>query len=430
MNFLYNMMQHFRTMQRMQRNIEEIEIVNRNALGIVDYAEGPIEDWISRPESCMLSGGFTINRVRALVQLAQYAQNENRPTVIFTQDNRALQSMFFDHFGPRCRIFNQDVTTYEPFAGMTHNNIINMVSSMEPDSKGPPFDLLAYVDAVWHYAEARKLRFSLRLLAKLSVSKLLQCVMQDEAQGLLSSSTADMLRNFLLPIQHAESAITATICRLFSAMESLLIPQTAPAAGTSITQAFQQGTSVVVINLPTHPQAAWAHALLLQDLSQAIQFTPLVVLDEVSIAGSLPLQRLVKMSSCFNLCISGKDTASMLGNEELFRTYVGTVSLFLIGIHTNAHSAAFISALFGNYNQRDVNTSETRSTHPYPQPGGLNIIPYRGTGHNESYSTSVRQEARVRPDELMTMPQQGLYVLGRYPGMQPGEIIRTICTDN
>ena len=148
---------------KIKKNIKQIYANNNERRNIIEYQPCQLEDFFNPQEALgglVVSGGNNELRLKAIVTMAICAYNKGIPVVFIHENNSMLEGMLQQTFMTtnNCHILNQVNDIYDPFVGLSDEQIHNFVIKSASNEHQIKADGKYYLDGISRFIRSKKIQ--------------------------------------------------------------------------------------------------------------------------------------------------------------------------------------------------------------------------------------------------------------------------------
>ncbi|HZK18490.1 MAG TPA: hypothetical protein VFD15_04170 [Clostridia bacterium] len=392
------------------RNINKNNLAGRN---ITVYRPSEIEAFFDPREpvgNTVISGGNVENRARATVAACLCAFHNKIPVLILHETNNLLEHKINYTFqaSNKMAIVNSNNPIYDPLWGLTQQEIAYMVMNCAPKGYEIKPSGRQYIEGIAEFINCKGAPVCSDMFIRCPHSTLLDRVDKASQQGSLPTSQAQRIRNLLMQGQSERASIEAFFSQFDYQGRYLIADRTNRDRSVNIKQ-ITDSCGLLMLDIQSSTNTVLLNVIVdeIQDVL-AEGKNLLLVLDNINLASNQMLERLMKAQTTRCLTVmSSLDVYAALGsNAPLFATITGMAQKCIIYNHQSGISCEKWSNVFGYYDKgivsQNLGSSRNAQEHSY------------GTTH--SINVSMGKEYRVKPQEIIAMSQNEVFVLDRQSG--------------
>jgi len=399
--------------QRTKKAIKNIHQQNVANQGIVHYLPSQIEAFFEDTEplaNMAFSGGENKYRCRSISRAVECALCQNYSVIIMHVSNRLLEHHIKGYFGSASTVtIDQNNPIYDPIIGLTNTEISRMI--LASTTKGGEIHGQGkyYIDGMSDFIRAKKIQPYFDMYIKCPHLVLIDKVNESETKGLITSNTARLIISQIMQGEIEKGNIENFFTQFEIQSRNILATKSNLPGATNILQAARRN-QVFMIDILSN-----THNLLINMLSNEVENLlsrgkkVFLVLDNIQLQSNEKLQNLEKQSGVnLNLVLSSDDVFSSFGGDEnLFYSFTGKSSKFIILKHTSAFSCQRWADVIGSYDKHEINNSFSQNA---------NYIGRFGMGSTQTANVNVKRENIVKPEEINRMQNDEAYILSRSTG--------------
>lgn len=391
----------------MLQNINAENDINRR---IVRYQPSQIEGFFSPHEpigNTIISGGTQIIRNRTICSAINSAVYNNSPIIILHIGNKDLEYDVSNQV-PNAVVFNNRYSNYDPFIGLSDQEIIRLILSSATEKHEIGSDGQYYLEGITEFIRSKNIAPYAEMYIRCPHLELFDKIEEAEAKGYIYSATAQRIQNLLAQGQKNRSSIENYFNILRHQSQGLLSPKNNLICAKSLrTIIDQNGVAILDIGSITNDLLI---NLVMEDASGALTNGKnlTVVFDNIPISASKNLERFIlNIGTTTHFVFSSSDVYSSLkADDYFFASLVGKAHKLVIYQHSSGISCAKWADTIGYYEKKEVNRQISSGTH---RESMFSIIP--GQIDNDTITISSKREHRVRPEEINSLTSDEVYIM-------------------
>lgn len=385
-------------------NRKTIERNNSISRGVIEEKKVHIDTIFLN--GCMhnsiISGGEHSLRSNLLQNAIEYYSCQGMPIILIHQSDRQIENFLESSIG-NAVVINTINNTFDPFINRSTDEIIKIVMDSKKEY-GFTEKTRAALKGILKFANLNSSPIQLPFLNNCPYNSLFSRVDALENNGSISTTTADEIKSLLSRGQDDFDKLGAYFFDLSDEGDGITSKK--KGVGYDIIKAVTNG-QVISIDIGSN-----ANHLLLSVIVSQINillksrkyFT--LVLDEITIENNAPLIQLLSgvYDNCHIAILSSDLFASVNGNDKLMYTLLGNSYENIVMQHGSNVSADAWSKAIGYYEKIETSTNSSYGK----SRGGLSLFPTYNS--NEGINYSKKQEAIVKPEQIIKMQMNEMYV--------------------
>ena len=377
--------------------------------GVTEYKPSQIGGFFQAPpEKAVISGGDGFMRARTLDAITYAACVNNLPVVVLHEANRPLESMLQTTLAGTGRlvVINQSNPLYEPFAGLTDNEISKLIMDAAPKDFDIKPNAKYYMDGMLSYLRARKSAPSLNAFVKCPHTDLFNRVDALAAGGTITDVKGQEIKSRLMSGQSECYKLESYFSSLDDEFDSILSRKSAPNQ-QSITKAIADGR-VITVDVTSNVNKLLINVLITQ-IKYAIGKGKYVsfIADELSTENNELFGHLIRTHSdkC-KMTVSSRDLFAMCGGDEkMFHTLIGNSGKIVIFGHASGASAAKWAEAIGYYDKTETSTSYSTGKSRQTM---FQLFP--GSNRTSTTNYNIKREYIIKPEQINRMQPNEVYI--------------------
>lgn len=385
-------------------NKKTIERNNSIKRGVIEEKKAQVDTIYIN--GCMhnsiVSGGDKSLRSVLLQNAIENYYSQGMPIIIIHQSDKQIENYLSSNISNSV-VINSVNNIFDPFVNRSVDEIIKIIMDSKKEY-GFTEKTRAALKGILKFANLNGSPIQLPFLNNCPYSSLFERVDTLEANNTISTAVADDIKYNLSRGQEDFDKLEAYFFDLSN--ESDVITSRKKGFGYDVIKAVVNG-SILSIDIGSN-----ANHLLLSVIVSQINillksrryFT--LVLDDITIENNPTLIQL--LSSIYDNChiaiLSSDLFASVNGNDKLMYTLLGNSSENIVMQHGSNVSAETWSKAIGYYEKIETSTNSSYGK----SRGGLSLFPTYNS--NEGTNYSVKQEAIVKPEQILRMQLNEMYV--------------------
>jgi hypothetical protein len=392
-------------------NGRRLNKANQIRRGVTEYQPSEIDGFFlpnSPTVNVVISGGDSKIRSQTVNAIADAACANNMPVVVLHESNRELEAMLqmtFANSG-RLAMINRSNPLYDPFVGLTDNEISKLVMESAPKDFDIKPNAKYYIDGMIAYIRAVNKKPSLNAFAKCPHSALFNKVDALVASGAISDTKGQDIKSRLMQGQSECYKLENYFQSLEDQFSAILSRKTAQDQ-KSITRAIDN-SDAIIIDITSNVNKLMINVLIAQ-IRSAVGKGKYVsfVADELSAENSELVAGLIRMHNdhC-KLTVCSRDVFAMCGGEDkIFHTILGNSGKIVLYSHLSGASATKWAEAIGYYDKTETSTSYSA--------GKSRQSPFQllaGSNATSTTNYNIKREFIVKPEEINRMQPNEAYI--------------------
>lgn len=397
--------------QKTKRVINNVNICNEINKNITRYELSDIEGFIERDQligSYVISGGNLLNRTKTEVSIAVCSIYKNIPVIVLHEGNGNLQYQLYKaaNFINNKVFIDKNNSLYDPFYNRTSQEIGNMI--MNASNLLYRIDPIGinYINGIYELIQGRKTKPFCDMFIRCPHDTLFDIVNDEEKRGYISSFKATTIRNMLMQGQSERAKIQAFFSQLSMQGRGILSEKNNCAYSSNV-KAIIETNGLISIDIGSGTNDIIL-SLILSEIKEILSKGKqlMLIIDDINVNSCDEMKKILnQISSKNHITISAEDVYSMLGaDDNIFSTITGYVNKCIVFSHSVGTSCNKWSEVFGYYDNNKI--SKNVGINQNYQWG-------YGVGLSENISIETNREPIVKPEELMRMKENEVYILDR-----------------
>ena len=384
-----------------KKSIERNNSINR---GVVEDRKAQVDAIYLN--GCMhnsiVSGGDQSLRSSLLQNAIENYSRQRMPIIIIHQSDRQIENYLSSNISDSV-VINSINSIFDPFINRSTDEIIKIIMNTKKEY-GFTEKTRSALKGILKFANLNSTPIQLPFLNNCPYSSLFDRIDMLAENETISSNVADDIKYHLSRGQEDFDKLEAYFFDLLS--EGNGITSRKKGVGYDAIKAVTNGR-IVSIDIGSNAN----HLLLSVIVSQIDMllknreyFT--LVLDDITIENNPSLIQLISgiYDNCHIAILSSDLFASVNGNDKLMYTLLGNSCENIVMQHGSNISADAWSKAIGYYEKIETSTNSSYGK----SRGGLSLFPTYNS--NEGINYSVKQDAIVKPEQILRMQLNEMYV--------------------
>lgn len=385
-------------------NKKTIEKNNNVKRGVIEDKKAQVDTIYLN--GCMhnsiVSGGNQSLRSILLQNAVENYSSQGMPIIIIHQSDRQIENYLSSNIS-NAVVINSINSIFDPFINRSTDEIIKIVMDSKKEYGFTEKTRLA-IKGILKFANLNSSPIQLPFLNNCPYSSLFERIDTLEENEAIGSTVADDIKYHLSRGQEDFDKLEAYFYDLSNEGDG--ITSRKKGVGYDVIKAVTNG-SVISIDIGSN-----ANHLLLSVIVSQINillknrryFT--LVLDDITIENNPSLIQLLSgvYDNCHIAILSSDLFASVNGNDKLMYTLLGNSRENIVMQHGSNVSADAWSKAIGYYEKIETSTNSSYGK----SRGGLSLFPTYNS--NEGTNYSVKQEAIVKPEQILRMQLNEMYI--------------------
>lgn len=350
----------------------------------------------------IVSGGEQSLRSVLLQNAVDHYSSQGMPILIIHQSDRQIENYLSSNINNSV-VINSINSIFDPFINRSTDEIIKIIMDSKKEY-GFTEKTRSALKGILKFAQLNSSPIQLPFLKNCPYSSLFERIDTLESNETISSAVADELKYHLSRGQEEFDKLEAYFFDLSN--ESDGITSRKKGVGYDAIKAVTNGR-VISIDIGSNANHLLVSVIVSQInilLKNRMYFT--LVLDDITIENNPSLIQLLSgvYDNCNVAILSSDLFASVNGNDKLMYTLLGNSYENIVMQHGSNMSADVWSKAIGYYEKIETSTNSSYGK----SRGGLSLFPTYNS--NEGINYSKKQEAIVKPEQILRMQMNEMYV--------------------
>jgi len=399
-------------------NANRLDEENRTKRGVIKYQPSQIECFFpsnAAMTNVAISGGDSRIRSQTISAIISVAFANNFPVVVLHEANRELETMMQNQLAHSNRliIINQLNPLYDPFVGLTDNEISRLIMDSAPKEFDIKPNAKYYIDGMLAYLRALNKTPSLNSFVTCPHTDLFNRIDAQVLNNTITDAKRQEIKSKLMSGQSECYKLESYFSTLSDQFGSIL-SRNSSQNKQSITSAIND-VKGILIDITSNVNKLLIGVLVTQ-IKYAIGKGKYVsiIADELSTENNELFCNLIRIRSdkC-KMTISSRDMFAMCnGDEKMFHTVIGNSEMIAIYGHSSGASATKWADAIGYYDKTEKSTSSSSSVSQSTPYNIFNINSYSKTsGSTTTANYNIKREHIIKPEEINRMQQNEVYII-------------------
>lgn len=398
---------------KQKKMLKAIHNSNIEARGIVHYKPSNIEAFFDENESMgniVISGVNENIRLRAISRCIECACVKGIMPIIIHSSDHTLENYIVSYFGTNNFLYlNSQFPFYEPLMGLTDNEISHMILNSTTDKYEIKGLGKYYIDGITEFIRSKGIKPYLWMYITCPHMELSDKINEAFEQGKMSESTNRRILSQIVQGELERGNIEKFFDGLRSQGDYIIAKKKSLANATNIIDAYKQ-TNAIVIDVMSSTNDILINFIMSEiEMLKSKGVKILLCLDNIQVSNNRLIASYIKSSGGQSrICMTSKDVyADFMGEDSMFYSTLGKSSKIVLLKHLSGYSCGKYSEFIGSYDRQEISETYT---------GNVNYIGKFSYGTTNSKNISIKREEIVKPEDLLRLDDNEVYVIDGISG--------------